>query len=247
MKTSRFVVVCLFLSLLCASSSAQVRRKRSLSPKKTEVRRSLVVVDERLAAVRSAPGLSSRPIRRLRRGKVFTAGESKTGDGVIFFKVAVNSRSSGWVQSEAFLVKGKPGEDVRLFRLAETSDGFERIDRLRLFLEVCPDSPLRASALLLAGDLMEEVALKLSKDLAKRLRKPEMAASGAPVYSFYLNNVSLDRYVRLGFGFVFDESTSRLHYDGRAWQEIVRRFPSSPEAGEASRRLDALKERFADR
>lgn len=240
MKSSRFVAVFLLLLALSSVSSAQTKRKRPIPQKKAEARRSLVVVDERLSAVRAAPSLFARPVRRVKRGKVFPLGEAKSSDGVLFFRVALSSRTSGWVQAHAFVVRGKPGEDARLLRLINSSSGFERIDRARIFLEAFPDSSLRPVALLLTGDILEEAAAKLSKDLARRLRKSEMSASGAPLRSFYLGNVSLDRYVRLGFGFVFNESTVRLHYDGRAWREIVSRFPDRPEAVEAAKRLERL-------
>jgi hypothetical protein len=41
-----------------------------------------------------------------------------------------------------------------------------------------------------------------------------MAASGAPLHSFYLNYVSLDRYRKLDNNFVFNPGTKLLHYDG---------------------------------
>jgi hypothetical protein len=40
--------------------------------------------------------------------------------------------------------------------------------------------------------------------------------------------------------FVLDRSAKRLHYDGAAWREIVRRYPQSPEAAEARERLARL-------
>jgi len=39
---------------------------------------------------------------------------------------------------------------------------------------------------------------------------------------------------------VFDAKSRRLHYDGAAWREILRRFPRSPQASEAKRRLEEL-------
>jgi hypothetical protein len=32
----------------------------------------------------------------------------------------------------------------------------------------------------------------------------------------------------------------QFHYDGASWKEIVRRFPRSPEAAEARKRLQAV-------
>jgi hypothetical protein len=41
--------------------------------------------------------------------------------------------------------------------------------------------------------------------------------------------------------FVFDRTSKRLHYDGAAWRELTRRYPNSPEAVEARKRLAELK------
>ena len=91
---------------------------------------------------------------------------------------------------------------------------------------------------------MEEIALKLSSEAAKRLNRREMAASGAPLHSFYLNYSSLDRYQRLGIGFLFNSSTKLFHYNGAAWREIIAKFATTNEAVEAQKRLDALKEKM---
>jgi chromosome condensin MukBEF MukE localization factor len=99
--------------------------------------------------------------------------------------------------------------------------------------------------LLLFGDLLEEVAVKLSKDSNNRLTRREMAASGAPVHSYYLNFVSLDRYRKLGIIFLFNSSTRSFHYDGASWREIVEKYSGTNEAQEAQKRLDSLREKMA--
>jgi hypothetical protein len=71
-----------------------------------------------------------------------------------------------------------------------------------------------------------------------------MAASGAPLHSFYLNYVSLDRYRKLGITFLFNIATKQFHYDGAAWDEIIKKFPTSSEVEEAKKRLDSLKEKL---
>jgi hypothetical protein len=96
----------------------------------------------------------------------------------------------------------------------------------------------------LLGDLLEEVALKLSSEAAKRLSRREMAAAGAPLHSFYLNYSGLDRYQRLGIIFLFNTSTLLFHYNGAVWREITERFAASNEAIEAKKRLEALKEKM---
>ena len=71
-----------------------------------------------------------------------------------------------------------------------------------------------------------------------------MAASGAPLHSFYLNYVSLDRYKRLGINFLFNPNAKLFHYDGANWREIIKKSPQSNEAAEAQKRLDSLKEKM---
>ena len=93
---------------------------------------------------------------------------------------------------------------------------------------------------MLYGEEAEKVAGKLSRDANRRLDEKEMAANGAPVFSYFLNYNGLDRYRRQGIVFTFDRATKQFHYDGASWREIVRRFPHSPEAAEARKRLDAL-------
>jgi hypothetical protein len=56
-----------------------------------------------------------------------------------------------------------------------------------------------------------------------------------------MNYSGLDRYNRLGVFFVFDPQSKRLHYNGAAWREIIRRFPRSQEAIQARARVDRLK------
>jgi hypothetical protein len=200
-----------------------------------------VVIDERLAVLRAAPSLFAKPLQRMRRGRAVTIFEMREADGITFYRVAALPNTQGWVQREAIAAKFVRGDDERLARLVQASDGFDQIERARIFLENFTDSPFRPSILLLFGDLMEEIALKMSADAARRLSRREMAASGAPLYSFYLNYSSLDRYQRLGIGFVFNSSTRLFHYDGASWREIIKKSPATNEASEAQRRLDALK------
>ena len=89
--------------------------------------------------------------------------------------------------------------------------------------------------LLLLGDTAEEMAARLSTDTARRLRE---GLGEAPEFSYYLNYTGLDRYNRQRVVFVFDQSTKRFHYDGAAWRELIRRYPRSPEAAEARKRLE---------
>jgi hypothetical protein len=195
-----------------------------------------IVVDERLAALRATPQLTGKLVRRLGRGRTVAIRSAKTGaEGVTFFLVNVTSRTHGWIQREAVISPSRAGDDRRLFALIERSQGFDRISRARLFLDYFTRSTLRPKVLVLLGDAAEEIAAKLSKDAARRLNGN---TGDAPEFSYFLNHTGLDRYNRLRIGFVFNKTTKRLHYDGAVWRELIRRYPKTPEALEARKRLE---------
>lgn len=197
-----------------------------------------VIADERLAALRTAPALAARLLRRLGRGRfVSIRGASRSRDGLLFYQVAVNRRTTGWLQSEAVVSSWRSGDDDRLLRLLDSADEFERIARAKIFLELFPRSQLRPKALLIYGDAAEEAAAKLSREAERRFEKRELPSRGAPEFSYYLNYSSLDRYNRQGVIFTFDRTNKKFHYEGWAWREIVRRYPNSAEAVEGRKRL----------
>jgi hypothetical protein len=72
------------------------------------------------------------------------------------------------------------------------------------------------------------------------LDEREMAANDAPVFSYFLNYSGLDRWRKQGVVFTFNAASKQFHYDGAAWREILRRYPRSPEANEARKRLESL-------
>ncbi len=221
----------------------KINRLAIVTQKSAEAANTAIVVDERLAVLRVEPSLFAKSIQRMRLGRIVLISGSKEADGVIFYRVASSPNDFGWIQSEAVFGKFRRGDDERLARLIQSSDGFEKIERARLFLENYAASPLRPAILLLFGDLMEETALKISGDATRKLDRREMAASGAPLHSFYLNYVALDRYRKIGIGFDFNAGTKLLHYNGAAWREIVEKFSATAEAVEARKRLDALREK----
>jgi hypothetical protein len=231
----RYAAVLSLLALtLLAPATARARKKHRPPPSG----RSAVVVDERLAALRDAPELSANLLRRLGRGRfVSVTGERTSREGLTFYRVAVTSRTSGWIQTDAVVRPSRAGDDARLLRLVRASEEFDRLARARIFLDVFPRSPLRPAVLLVFGDAAEEAAAKLSREARRRLDAREMEAGGAPVASYFLNFSALDRYNRSGVKFVFDPSQRELHYDGAAWRELVRRYPQSAEAAEARKRL----------
>jgi hypothetical protein len=194
-----------------------------------------IVVDERLAALRATPQLTGKLVRRLGRGRLVAVRAAKTSpDGVTFFLVNITRRTHGWIQREALVSPSRAGDDRKLDDLIRGSRGFDRISRACIFLDHFPRSPLRPAVLLLLGDSAEEAAEKLSKSAARRISE---SANAAPEFSYYLNYSGLDRYNRLRITFVFDPSAKRLHYDGAAWRELIRRYPKSAEASEAQKRL----------
>jgi hypothetical protein len=200
-----------------------------------------VVVDERLAALRDEPDFSARLVQRMSRGRmVAILGMKRAPGGVSFYRVAVTRRTRGWLQSEAVVSPTRAGDDERLLRLIRGSEDFDRIVRARIFLDLFTRSPLRPTVLMLYAEAAEAAASRLSREAVRRLDEREMAAGGAPVFSYFLNYNGLDRYNRQGISFVYDRTAKQFHYDGESWREILRRYPRSPEAVEARKRLDSL-------
>ncbi|MCD9189011.1 MAG: hypothetical protein LUM44_21520 [Pyrinomonadaceae bacterium] len=241
----------LFLMVLFVFN-AQSQKRRAVPKPKTNVAQSVkpitnsaVVIDESLAVLRTHPSLFAESVQRMRRGRKIQVTGEKEADGVIFYRVnAQMPKISGWIQSEAVFGKFRRGDDERLARLIQASNGFDQLEIAEQFFEIYPDSILRPAILLLFGDLCEETAATLSKNATRRLNNREMAASGAPLHSYYLNFVSLDRYRKLGIVFFFNSSTKNYHYNGASWEELVKKYPNSNEAPEAQKRLDALKEKL---
>ena len=223
----------LFLLLvlsLCASLPALAQQRKAPTGG-----RIAVVVDERLAALRSTPELTGNLVRRLSRGRLVAVRSAKTDrDGLTFFFVNVTTRTRGWIQRESLVFPSRSGDDLRLLRLIENSNGFDRILRCRIFLDHFRRSPLRPQVLLILGDTAESLAAQLTSQVQRRLNTN---LGDAPEFSYLLNYTGLDRYNRQNVHFLFDRSTKRLHYDGSAWRDIIRRHPRSPEASEASERL----------
>jgi hypothetical protein len=233
---SKTNLIALSVCLLFHASAAAAQQRRA-----PEGGQRAVVVDERLAALRDEPDLSANLLQRMSRGRtVAVRGVKRAPDGVTFYRVMVTRRTGGWIQSEAVVTPARRGEDARLLRLIQSSEDFDRVVRARIFLDVFPRSPLRPAVLLILGEEAERVAARLSRDASRRLDEQEMAAGGAPVFSYFLNFNGLDRYRRQGVTFVFDRAARQFHYGGAAWREILRRHPRSPEAEQARKRLDAL-------
>ena len=250
MKHSFLAVIFVFLAFVFTAQAQNQRKRSSIVKKSTitksggEIPKTAVVVDERLAVLRVEPSLYARSVQRMRRGRILAISGSKQADGVTFYRVIVPPNNYGWVQSEAVVTKGKKGDDERLARLVQASEGFEQIERAVLYLQDFPNSSLSPAILLLLGDLAEENALKLSQEATRRLDRREMAATGAPLHSFYLNYVGIDRYRKLDIDFLFNSKTKLFHYDGASWKLIISKYSKSNEVEEAKKRLESLKKKM---
>lgn len=246
----------ILLLVLFVFNSAAEAQKRRTAPKTTPASKpkitktsgnSAIVIDESLAVLRARPSLFADSVQRMRRGRKVQILDERQADGVMFFRVSAPPKNSGWVQSDAVFGKFRRNDDERLARLVQASSGFDQMEIAAQFLEMYADSAMRPAILLLFGDLAEENAARMSRDAARRLDRREMAASGAPLHSFYLNFVSLDRYRKLGIVFLFNSNTKNYHYEGASWREITAKYPNSNEAAEARKRLDSLKEKLEKR
>ena len=242
-----YCVICIALFIFTPlSAEAQKRRSatagnRSAVSTHAEVGQRAMVIDETLSVLRSKPSLFAEPIQRMRRGRKVQIQSVVEADGVKFYKVTAPPTSFGWVQADAVFGRFRPTDERRLAELVQASTGFDQIEVAVLFFDLYPDSTLRPAIQLLFGDLLEEAAARLSRDALSRLSRKEMAASGAPLHSFYLNFVSLDRYRKLGINFLFNAATRQFHYDGFSWKELILKAPTSAESAEARKRLDTLK------
>ena len=233
--TFRRIVLSILLICSCSTIHGQKR-------KPPQGGRLAIVIDDRLAALRSTPQLSGSLIRRLGRGRLIAVrGKRLSKDGTAFVLVNVTSRTHGWIQRDALVSPSQPGDDRRLLSNIESSKDFERISLSRIFLDYFPRSRLRARVLLLIGDTAEEVAVKLSSNASKQFSK---RINDVSEMSSYLNYSGLDRYNRQGVKFVFAARSKRLHYDGWAWREILRRHRQSAELAEAQKRLEELESRM---
>lgn len=200
-----------------------------------------VVADARLAALRTAPNPRATLLRRLGRGRFVSIRSSqRTSDGLLYHRVAINSRTLGWIQSESLVAGWHPNDDERLLHLITGPDEFERVARAKIFLDNFPRSSLRPTVLLLYSQAAEEAAEQLTRSAQRQFTRNEIPENGAPLFSYFLNYNGLDRYNRQGVRFVFDESTKTFHYDGAALREILRRYPQSKEAAEARKLVDKL-------
>lgn len=247
MKTHSLILVFLILLIAFPLGCFGQARKRSnakaavpTSPKAKEVGQTAVVMDETLSVLRVTPSLFADGVQRMRRGREVRILGAAESDGVKFYKVTAEPKNYGWVQADAVFGKFRPDDEERLAKLVQAMNGFDQIELAAYYFTLYPDSKFSPAILLLFGDLCQETAVRLSKDANSRLDRREMAASAAPMHSYFLNYVGLDRYRKLGITYRFNASTKAYYYDGASWRKLVEKFGSSPEAAEARKRLDLI-------
>jgi hypothetical protein len=197
------------------------------------------VIDERLSALRKTDDLHAPVLKRLRVGRaVYVVSKNASS---AFCRVAVTRRTRGWIHQGAIALPGRAGEDERVMQVIEaTTDGPDRIALCRLLLEQFGRSPLAPRALLRIGEEAERAAVSLGQHARRRLKALDEQPNSANAEALYLNDPGLDRYSRLGIAFRFDASQSGYAYDGRAYRDLLRRYPHSAETEAARRRLDSL-------
>jgi hypothetical protein len=229
---ARFVTV---LFLLASTSLAQTKG---------------FVIDDRLSALRKKPDLKSPVIRRLRIARpVFIIDSRKASPNQPpYFRVAVTRRTRGWIHQAALAVPGRAGDDLSIFTLINSLEqGIDRISLCRVFLDNFSRSPLTPRVMLTLGRESETAAAELSRRASRRLDSLTDSKLKHNLRDYYLNDPGLDRYNKLRVTFEFDPSSRSYVYDCKAYREIIKRFPYSPEAALARERILSAERRLEQR
>src|SRR5215212_2391561 len=202
MKGKHTFFIFFFVSAFVFTDSAIAQKRRPAAAKATaqtttrakEIGHTAVVLDETLSVLRMTPSLFAEPVQRMRRGREVKILGVSEADGVKFLKITAEPKNFGWVQADAVFGKFRQDDEGRLAALVQASTGFEQIELAAFYFTLYPESKFSPAILLLFGDLCQETAVRLSREATSRLDRREMAASAAPMHSFYLNYVGLDRY-----------------------------------------------------
>jgi hypothetical protein len=253
----RFMIAGLWIPILLITASAAFaqagppdNRKSLDSPSPTNRARFIkaFIVDDRLSALRRDADIKSEVIHRFRLGRPVFIIESKVSRSgqQKFYRVAVTRRTRGWIHESALAIPSRTKEDERVMKLiTDTPSGLDRIALCRLFIEHFNRSPLAPRALLAMAEEADRASVTLSQQARKRLK--DVDERSANLRDYYLSDTGLDRYSKLGIAFDFIPSTAEYVYDGKAYREIVKRFPLSAEAQQARKQLDAVEQRLARR
>lgn len=192
---SAALAAALLAGLLVAPAAGRTRWRRAF------------VVDSRLAALRSAPGLAAPLLTRLRAGRaVSLVGRARDRDGYVWVRVAVTRRTRGWLLETAVAAPGDAGGERRLAALLAGLDGIARLQLAHLAIAHFPRQ--RAAAADAAREEAEAAAEELSARVGRRLGA---LAGVAPetVRALMLSDPALDRYNRLGVTFEVDVNARR--------------------------------------
>lgn len=177
----------------------------------------LYVVDERLAVLRAAPGLTASVLKRLRVGRaVYEVGRRRDEEGRSWLRVAVTRRTRGWMLADALASPGDRDGERRLGALIAGREGFDRLEVARLAVDRFPR--LRAGA---RAAIEAEATLAidgLTERATGRLGPLEGLAPG-DVRALMLSDPALDRYNRLGVFFDADPITRRYFPGGKRREE----------------------------
>lgn len=223
-----------FMSLTLASAQAQ-----SAQPAKSPVIHVGIVFDERVAALRTGPDPHALIVQRLRRGHRVYLLRGRVDPLGKYYRVAISRRTRGWIHREAVAFPDPALRDQaeKILRLAQATDDVEKLALCRLIVSHFRSSPLAPQALALMAAEADSIASKILKRAQRRLENAGMVNPAISTSDYFLNEVALDRYNKLGVNFFFDEATGLYAYDCAAWREIIHRFPSSPEATTARARM----------
>lgn len=206
------------------------------------------VIDDQLSALRREADIQSEVIHRLRLGRPVYVLQTRNGDIMQngFYRIAISRRTRGWIHRSSLAIMGRAGEDQRVMNLIDSrSEEIDRLTLCRLLIDRFPRSALLPRALLAMGKEAERAAREIAPLARKRLSKTSEKNLNAPLRDYYLSDTALDRYSRLHIRFNFDEATSRYTYDGQAYRELIKKFPSSDEARTARLRLDQVEQKIA--
>jgi hypothetical protein len=236
----RLIAACAFALIAAMIATAQSERKIFLPGARA------VIFDERLSALRAGPDVKARLKQRMRRGRrVGILGMATAKDGAKFFRVAVSRNTRGWVLADAVIRPGAAADAERLMRLIEeTKDEFTKARLARLCADEFRATNFAPKALMILGEAAEGEAAKLSRDAKRRIGDGASDAgpdtgpnAGLARRDFMLNYAGLDRYNRIGVTFDYDAASDKIVYDGAAYRKLIRRYPQSPEAQAARKRL----------
>lgn len=250
--------VAMAVLVVCWSQAAGQNKPNAAAPRSSAAANTMAkrttylkafVADDRLSTLRREPDPRSEVIHRLRLGRaVYIIGGARATPLERYYRIAVTRRTRGWILGAALALPGRVGEDQRLMKLIEvTRDAIDRISLCRLIIDRFSQSPLVPRALLLMGEEADRAAQTLTQRARKRLADASEEDWNATAREYFLNDVGLDRYSKLHVVFDFNESTSEYVYDGRAYGDLIRRFPDRNEAGRARAHIQLVKQKLSQR